>query len=51
MKKWNDRKYFIFPFGWFNVEKWKDEKLFWLVKKKKWEVESGVYISLHPYPY
>ena len=53
MEKWEDRKDFSFPHlclvG--RVEKWRDEKLFYLVGKRNGRIENGVCISLLLCPY
>ena len=47
MKKWEDRKYLVFPrvclVG--RMEKWKGRKLFYLVEKKSEMIENVVYIN------
>ena len=47
MKKWKDRKYLVFPrvclVG--GMEKWDDEKLFYLVETKSGRIENVVYIN------
>ena len=47
IEKWGDGKYLVFPrvclVG--GMEKWKDEKLFYLVKKKSEKIEKVVYIN------
>ena len=48
MEKWVDRKYFSFSNLCLvrRVKKWRDEKLFYLVKKKNKRIENRVYINL-----
>ena len=47
MKKWKDRKYLVFPrvclVG--GMEKWDDEKLFYLVETKSGRIKNVVYIN------
>ena len=47
MKKWENRKYLVFPrvclVG--GIEKWEDGKLFCLVEKKSRRIENVVYIN------
>ena len=47
MEKWNDGKYLVFPrvclVG--EMEKWEDEKLFYLVEKKSGRIKKVVYIN------
>ena len=53
MEKWKDKKDFNFPHLCLVVmaEKWKDEKLFCLIKKENGRIENRVYINLPSYPY
>ena len=48
MKKWEDRKYFVFPLVCLvrGMEKWKGGKLFCLVREKNGMMENVIYINL-----
>ena len=47
MKKWEDRKYLVFPLMCLveGVKKWEDEKLFCLVGEKNERMENVIYIN------
>ena len=47
MEKWENRKYLVFPCVCLfeGMEKWEDEKLFYLVEKKSGRIEKVVYIN------
>ena len=47
VKKWDDRKYLVFPLVCLvgGVEKWEDGKLFYLVREKKWKMKNVIYIN------
>ena len=53
MEKWDDRKYLVFPHlclvG--RVKKWRDGKLFYLVKIKNERMKNKVDINLPLCPY